>query len=343
MKSWNDWGSTASGGGHRWGGRPRALSGPAPYSWTVELDALGIGGHEEVLYRRLIEGGPATAEELRALCLVPGESLAGVLAALVASGLAAREGESFRAAPPELALRSLLVRRRSELGRAENAMAELTELFRTAATGSVRDLVEVVTGVEGVRQRFHQVQSSASSSVHAFVRADPQVVPAAENPAEEEALGRGVQYSIVLERAVLEAPGALASVEESVAAGEEVRTVDRLPLRMVIADRTTALVPLASEGEPGAVVVHQSGLLDALLALFHQTWERAVPVVNEPVGEGELDGRIVALLLQGYGDQSISGQLAVSPRTVQRRIRSLMDQAGVSTRVQLGYWLGQRD
>lgn len=207
----------------------------------------------------------------------------------------------------------------------------------------MRDLVEVVTGAHGVRQRFTQLQHSATKTVRAFVRTDPEVVQAAENTAEGEAVRRGVKYRLVIERGVLEGPGGLAAVEESAAAGEEIRSMEALPLRMLIADDEMALVPLAASGEPGAVVVRRSGLLDALVALFEQTWSRALPVAaTPPVHEGDLDSRIVALLLQGYGDKSIAVQLGVSSRTVQRRIREWMDQAGVTTRIQLGHWLGRR-
>lgn len=141
---------------------------------------------------------------------------------------------------------------------------------------------------------------------------------------------------------MLQRPGMLEQVAATVDAGEQVRAIDALPLRMLIADDDVALVPLAAEGEIGAVVVRRSGLLEALVALFERTWERSQDVLVR-LGEGEeLDERIVSLLLQGYGDASISHQLGVSPRTVQRRVRALMDRAGASSRIQLGFWLAQR-
>lgn len=315
----------------------------APYSFAVELAALGIAGDQEATYRLLVTGGPATAAEIRDRDVLPADRVDAVLADLLELGLATKEDGVYRASPPELALRALLFQRRSEFNRAEQALSELTELFRIPDAGSVRNLVEVVTGSHGVRQRFMQLQHSASDNVRAFVRADPVVVQASENTAEQSAIERGVSYRAVIERSVLEGRGALAAAEAGAAAGEEIRTVDSLPLRMLIVDDSMALVPLAATGEPGAVVVRRSGLLDALIALFEQAWAHAVPLVSvRPEGEAELDARIIALLLQGYGDQSVSAQLGVSARTVQRRIRAWMDQAGVSTRIQLGHWLGRQ-
>ena len=50
---------------------------------------------------------------------------------------------------------------------------------------------------------------------------------------------------------------------------------------------------------------------------------------------------ILALLLAGMTDQALAGQLGLSLRTVQRRIRVLMDKAGVDTRIQLGWHAGR--
>ncbi|WP_415648839.1 helix-turn-helix domain-containing protein [Stackebrandtia soli] len=311
----------------------------------MELGALGISADQERAYRALVTHGPATPAALATALGTTEPTATTALTALHLAGLATAESDHYRAAPPELALRALLVRRRDELGRAEGALAELTELFRThKAAGSIRDLVEVVVGADGVRQRFTQIQYAATTEVRAFVKPDPIVMTAGENTAEGEALTRGVRYRVILERSILDQPGMMSAIEETVSAGEEVRSTEELALRMIIADNDVALVPLATGGEPGAVVVRPSGLLDALTALFEQTWRRSAEVItNGPAttDPSDLDNRVVSMLLQGFGDKSISKQLNVSPRTVQRRIRYLMDEAGVDTRMQLGYWLGR--
>lgn len=310
----------------------------------MELRALGIDEEQERVYRQLVSAGPAHAGDMAAALGRDTGDVASALDVLTVTGLASRDGDRYLAAPPDIALRALLVSRRDELGRAETAMAELAELFRAQESGrSVRDLVEVVTGVDGVRQRFAQLQSGAAGDLRAFVRTKPMAVPAAQNHAEVEAVRRGVRYRVVVEKAVLAEPGLLAHAEESLAAGEEIRVVPTLPLRMIIADGELGLVPLSSVGEPGAIVVHPSGLLDALIALFELTWERAMALRPDAVPYAgdltDLDRRVVALLLQGFTDNAVAKQLGISARTVQRRIRHLMDEARVSTRMQLGYRL----
>ena len=171
------------------------------------------------------------------------------------------------------------------------------------------------------------------------------------------AVARGVAYRVVLERSAFERPGFMDRVVESIEAGETVRVTDSLPLRLVIADRSLALLPLAptaSDSGGGALLVHESGLLDALLHLFDLVWASSNEVVPSASGVSvldadrieDVDARILTLLLAGLTDQAIGGQLGMSLRTVQRRVSGLMDRARVVTRFQLGHeacrrgWVG---
>ena len=206
----------------------------------------------------------------------------------------------------------------------------------------------MVRGPQAVAQRFAQLQRGAKREVRALVMSSVALVSAEENVDEEVALGRGVKYQVVLERAAFDKPGFLDLVSESVRAGEEVRVRESVPLRLVIADRELALLPLRPTGDDlggGALIVHPSGLLDALLALFELVWAESNPII--PVGKGvdetdpdaveAVDYTILALLLHGLTDQAIGGQLGLSLRTVQRRVHHLMERAGVATRFQLGH------
>ncbi len=98
------------------------------------------------------------------------------------------------------------------------------------------------------------------------------------------------------------------------------------------------------------MLLQRSGLLAGLEALFETVWRQAYPLdpsnvahaaddVAELAAEGPdaLDSKILALLLSGMTDQAVASQLDLSLRTLQRRLRSLMDLAGVESRMQLGW------
>ncbi|GAA4704413.1 hypothetical protein Prum_022630 [Phytohabitans rumicis] len=304
------------------------------------MAALGLSHEEESAYRTLLGRPHAHAGEL-------GDTA--ILARLVDLGLAIPAGgDGYAAAPPAMALGTLIGARRDELRAAEQALVVLAEEHRAAVAGrSIGELFEVVTGVDAIRHRFLQVQAAARTQIRTFVTAPFVAVRPGDNPAEDAAIGRGVRFRAVVERTVLGQPGAVAETASSLRNGVGVRVVDALPMKLVLADDDLGLVPLAAEpdGEPGAVLLHRSGLLAALEALFEQVWRHAYPlelagngvVERDGGGPTELDRRILALLLAGLTDQAVATQLGLSLRTLQRRVRHLLDLAGVETRMQLGW------
>jgi sugar-specific transcriptional regulator TrmB/DNA-binding CsgD family transcriptional regulator len=315
------------------------------------LDVLGLEDSEELAYRALVEvpsyDAAGLAERLGCHPLEAARSLA----ALETLGLAARSSsgtDRYVASPPSVALAALAVQREEALRRAQREIETLTEVYRGTDTDrSVSDVVDVVRGAKAVGQRFAQLQMSAREEVLGFVKSDVAVVPAEENTAEDAAVTRGVRYQVLIERSAFDRPGYFAAASDSIKAGEEVRVVPELPIRLLIVDRRIALVPLlsASERSIGALIVHRSGMLDALLALFDRFWRDGIPLmlgadgkVEGPrVGLPELDARILGLLLAGLTDQAVANQLGLSMRTVQRRVRALMDLVSADTRLQLGF------
>ena len=326
------------------------------------LDVLGLDATEEGAYRRLVALPSASAEDLAEVMTSSVSALATALSALEDKGLVARstgQPGHFVASPPSLALGSLIVQREEEIRRAQLELGRLTEQYRgSVADRTGTDVVDVVRGSRAVADRFAQMQRGASSEVVALVKTSVAVVTAEENTASEDvAVARGVAYRVVLERSAFERPGFMDRVVDSISAGESVRVTDSLPLRLVIADRSLALLPLAptaSDSGGGALLVHESGLLDALLHLFDLVWASSNEVVPSASGVSvldadrieDVDARILTLLLAGLTDQAIGGQLGMSLRTVQRRVSGLMDRASVVTRFQLGHeacrrgWVG---
>lgn len=322
------------------------------------LDALGLAEDEELVYRRLVGIPTASVTELADGAGLEALEIEGALASLEHKGLVARtsaDQERYLASPPAVALGALLVQRQEELRRAQVEMAELAGLYRgTASRRGVADVVDVVHGTGAIAHRFAQLQHSARERVQTFSKAEPAVVTREDNDdTERAAVARGVRYEVVLERSVFDQPGAYAAAEEALRMGTEIRVVPAVPLRMIVVDRELALLPLAPEArEPvrDALLVHPSGLLDALLAVFDFVWQSAPYLVKAAEGLAELsadrldpiDQKVLSLLLAGLTDASIGAQLGLSLRTVQRRVRQMMDRARVGTRVQLGYEAGKR-
>ena len=116
----------------------------------------------------------------------------------------------------------------------------------------------------------------------------------------------------------------------------------RLPTRMVIADRRLALLPLAGPmpgGSESVVLVSPCGLLDALVELFEDYWQRSHPVSagqDAANGLSAADMETLRLLVTGMKDEAIARQLGVSMRTARRRITALLTRLGAASRFQAG-------
>jgi hypothetical protein len=330
----------------------------------LDNDGL-LAAQEEQVYRLLVRLSSARPAEIADLASIPPAEVTVLLAALRGRGLAtelsgpAGQEPVFRPLPPDVALGDALLRRQSALDSARQAMASLSEEYRSQARRHHADhLVEVIVGRTALRERLRDMQNAAQDEILWFCKADPLAMAGTENTEEPAALARGVRYRAVYERALLEGPGELASIADSVRAGEEARTLPMLPVRLAITDRAQAICPLVPDDdrgivEPTAALIRRSELLDALLSLFESHWERATPiqadgrigsVVPGSVLSGDgADRLLLSLLVAGLPDKSIASQLKISRRTVQRRLDRLMLLAGVDTRTGLAYQAARRN
>ncbi|MEW1824676.1 helix-turn-helix domain-containing protein [Streptomyces sp. NPDC088196] len=319
------------------------------------LGAIGLDEAHEAAYRALVSVGAADVPDLARRLTIGEYDTERALRRLERHGLAAQSSARpgrWVAAPPGVALGALLTQQRHELEKAELAAALLAEEYRaTAAEPAVHDLVEVVIGAAAVTQRFLQLQLGATDEVCALVTGTPVAVTGMENDAEEQAADRGVRYRVVLERAVLDQPDGITELTAALGRDEQVRVVDKVPTKLVVADRTLAMVPLTSHtAEPAALVVHASGLLELLSGLFESIWRDALPLrlgpsgatEQDPDGPDATDLEVLSLLLAGLTDASVAKQLDLGLRTVQRRVKRLMELSGVTTRLQLGWHAYER-
>ncbi|MFI8457049.1 LuxR C-terminal-related transcriptional regulator [Kitasatospora sp. NPDC085464] len=124
--------------------------------------------------------------------------------------------------------------------------------------------------------------------------------------------------------------------------GGEVRTAPSVPPRMVVVDRTQALVPIDPEdNRKGALYVTEPGILAALLDLFEQSWNTAVPLgatrPEDPrTGLSATERELLRLLGSGLTDDAAGQHLGSSSRTVGRHMSSIMERLGASSRFEAG-------
>jgi len=150
----------------------------------------------------------------------------------------------------------------------------------------------------------------------------------------------GDRRRVVYDPQVLDHPGALEAIDARSALGEDSRFFDGLPFSLTIAEGVGAVIDASTDEHGFDVGVHVSAgaVVASLWRLAERLWELAerlaVPGQEDLVDDR--DRSILLLLAAGATDVAIARSLDVSQRTVERRIRAILDRLGVTTRFQAG-------
>jgi sugar-specific transcriptional regulator TrmB len=301
------------------------------------LEALGITEFAESAYRALLAEPGRTPAELATALGRSTKATRRALAELEDLALVTRApGRPVRllAARPDTAIDLLVARRQSELTTLQaNARALAAEM---SGPRQPDELLEIIVGQRAVGHRYRALVHSCERELLVIDR-PPYATPI--EPSEEEVttrLGDDVVVRGLYAPESLEPQGALEAVKRAIEKGELSRIHPKLPMKLAIADRSVALLPLVLEDMvESALVVRKCALLDALVVLFELLWEQSSPVVPAPVA-AQPDLGLLTLLAAGAKDETIARQLGISPRTVTRRVAELLDQLGARTRFHAG-------
>ncbi|MEU0369546.1 helix-turn-helix domain-containing protein [Streptomyces sp. NPDC006283] len=316
------------------------------------LEALGLSTAESQVYQILVGSGRCQVDRLEQRTGLTGAQLEQAVAALAAKGLVAVTDDlpgQLIPAPPDIAGETLLLARMNELHSAKGLLNRLTKQYREALRPAALEEIAEIVPAETLSHRYEQLQLRARHEVLRF-DAPPYLLVDEFNAAELEQLAAGVRFRTVYDRAAIDGYAAQLEIRRYMEAGEQARVLARLPVKLIIVDRSTAMLAVRTDDgqAPGAVVqIHQGPLLDALLALFELVWVTALPLDPSP-GEthrGELSGsdaHLLLLLLSGLTDDAIARLMGIGKRTVNRRVRALMDLAGAASRMQLGWQACER-
>jgi sugar-specific transcriptional regulator TrmB len=322
------------------------------------LEPLGVGNDAEEVYRLLLVHPGSSAAELQGRTGIRRERLRGALAELARRAMITEQAgvpTRFQPSPPDAVVDVLIAAREKELKQVRlETRRWKTQRRPSAGQLRVHELVEIVPSGEAYDQRWRQLQQATQTTLEVFVR-PPFVQRLAEPQLEDHEslqaslLARGVESRAIYDEEALHSPGILDHMRRMAGRGEAARVISRLPIKLVLSDRRTALIPVV-QADPestyeSALIVHKSTLLDALITLFDIYWARGTDVGLDDVhtinGHDSADeDTIVTMLAAGFKDEAIARQLGVSPHTVRRRIGALLKRLGVTTRFQAGLALG---
>ncbi|MDX3534610.1 LuxR C-terminal-related transcriptional regulator [Streptomyces sp. MB09-01] len=325
------------------------------------LSALGLDTSTEAVYRLLAArpegwGVGQMAERLG----LEEQHVRDALDRLAELSLLRRSADrpgGWRAIHPELGLQLLLRRQQDELERRRRELDEthvaVTRMIADIAGpalgvagegGSDETDSERLIGMDAIQSRLEQIADKAAASVCTFMPGGGHSAASIEAARHNDAqiLLRGVEVRTVCLDSVRNSAPTLEYARWLTESGGEVRTVPSLPLRMILIDGASALVPLdPSDTRRGAVLLHAAGAMTALSTLFEQVWAVALPLGaqqarDEGTGLTVQERELLTLLAKGLTDETAAGRLGVSLSTVRRSMASIMERLGARSRFEAG-------
>lgn len=305
------------------------------------LQGLGLSEVEEIVYRSVLRRRPGSLAELARTLGLSRHQVGKAVQRLRAVGLVQSDasGRPPAATDPEVAIPALLRRRHEQLEDISAHVPALAAEHRLAMFGNAHHRsVEVVVGQDEIRYRTASLAATASE--FRILDCPPYAYdPSGEVDGELPFLERGVAIRVVYDATALQDPARLANVRTLAVHGEQARVLPKVPLKLTIFDAHTAVVPLTrTEVAESVALVHESGLLDALVALFETLWSSAPSLDRQPDAAPipPEDAEVLTLLAMGVKDGAVARQLGVSIRTARRRISGVMDRLGATSRFQAG-------
>lgn len=322
------------------------------------LAAVGLTALEERIYRDVVRWNGGTVDDIAARARVSTRRAREVVASLEAKGLLGRSSRPagfYLATPPETALEILVLRRSEDLERVRLLAGRLKpEVAPTSTKVAADQAVELIEGGEAVTSRHYQLMLSAREELMGF--AVGRIEPITEQfiNFKVSLLRRGIRARHLCTPDVVSTPGFVHFVEAVGRAGEQARTAPSLPMPMLIVDRCSALVPVCRAGSGGYheyLALKAPALVGALVELFEKAWAEATPFQPGLSGAAastddspltEDDRRLLSLLAAGLKDSAIARLLGMGQRTVERRVRHIMDLLGTQSRFQTGVEAARR-
>jgi len=311
------------------------------------LSVLGLDEAQQKVHEALVVTGSATVADLAREAGLTDKAVTSALQGLRDIGLAdllLGPGKRWAATPPEPALDALVHEHQQALARVRAHAQQLAAQARHRSERQRPDeLVAIAEGQEATTAHFEQLQRAALQEVLVFDRPPyPETAGTEPNPLQAERMAQGVVYRTVYDLSVLENPETFARVQADLSTGEQARVLEGVPLKIAIADRTMALLPLSGGGDgsdTAVLVIRSSVLLDSLVALFEALWVRAVPLslgqTNTRAADPDLV-EVVRLMATGMSDLRMARVLGTSERTVRRKVAAAMDALGAGSRFQAG-------
>jgi DNA-binding CsgD family transcriptional regulator len=281
---------------------------------------------------------------------------AGVVAALTGWGMAHVQPHTpadpawLQPASPDLALLGVLAGHQNQLARDQELLLDghqrLADIQARSGTGMnghfPEHLVTVVTDPAQISDLSAALVNTARKEWMTLENLHTEM-PLTQDFAQPPlpAFAGRVRCRSIYDITAMDDPVARQIIQACAEAGQQARLLPGVPMKMKLADHTTAMLPLTPTGTPGALVIRAPVIIAALREYFELLWERATPLAPHrtaaPGGRlAPAQQAVLELMAEGLHDDAIARRAGVSVTTVRRHITAIMTRLGVSNRFAAG-------
>lgn len=308
------------------------------------LQNLGLSDQAVELYRAVLRHPGESAGALSDRLGRTPAQLAPDLDALTELRLIRVSEDAVQAEPPDLALGRLVAERDRQLRDEEQRIAvlqaaipEFVSVHREGRHGRWEPVGIEAVSVPDIVETMRMLTRNSTGEL-LFLRPDQHLLPSGQlmDSVVIDALRSGRRSRAIYPASIRDEATPL--VHQRLDAGEQVRLMPQVPVRLAIFGEVAALVPEHWSSTAGRrLVVRQPALVRALVELFNGYWGRAVPMTGTNLSV-DPSGRRQLLELLGHGakDDQIARAMGLSVRTVRRRVAGMLGQLGVESRFQAG-------
>ncbi|WNI23887.1 helix-turn-helix transcriptional regulator [Streptomyces sp. ITFR-16] len=259
----------------------------------------------------------------------------------------------LRPVPPSAVLAQRLHPLEREIRERRRVTIELADAFEPFMAISAQPSVttHAITVLEGLQTINATLDTATAQCTKEILTIQPggvrnldvltQSLERVEGP-----LSRGVRLRTLYQHTARHGAGVFAYLERLHTGSVEIRTLEELIDRMIIFDRTVAVIP-ARRDRQVALELRHPGLVDYLVSVFDQFWQLATPLSDEtpytPPNDGVtgIQRSIAKLLIEGYVDEAIARRLGMNVRTCRAHVAKLSAALGSNSRAQLGYLIAR--
>jgi len=256
----------------------------------------------------------------------------------------------LRPAAPDLALQGVLAGHQNRLARDQELLlaghrrlADAQAQFGAGMNGPFpAHLVAVVTDRAQISELSASLVNTARGDWMTLENLHTEM-PLTEDFAQPPlpAFGGRVRCRSIYAAEAMEHPVARQIIQTCAKAGEQARLLPQVPMKMKLADQSTAMLPLTPAGTAGALVIRAPLITAALREYFELLWDRATPLKAQrpAVPRDRLSPaqqRVLELMAEGLADDAIARRAEISITTVRRHIAAITKRLNVTSRFAAG-------